>query len=665
MRMRGLAAGKRKVLPLTALVALFLAVGAAPAAPANDWTFVQVQRVNALSLQPGTDSFATHNAFGGAFVGSAAKTNIQSNIDSSVADGSVSWLLEMPGLTDLSGANNPSFNLGVLGATPVTPAGNPATYNGSSDLDWWYLPDPSDVQPDGSATHQLSATFSASTLSAGPGSVQLVLNFIGAVLTLDMSNVQLQAATDASSAPLRSTNGFPPGHQPGENLPDSLTSFASMSAGKLIGRISAESLYNTLVPSALTGSTCGNLYTSTNTILDLLVSGCKSGGVISQVTPTQPDTYDPALGSGSYAFTVGANHAVTGCTHNGVAATLSDCLQQAAYSVYFQFATDRVIDRNQVTVGKLLSLTKAGSGAGSVVSSPTGIDCGSDCAEGFTSGTPVTLSATPSSGSRFAGWTGCDNPSGTTCGMTMNGDKTVTVSFVRQAPLTVTRDGSGAGSVTSSPSGIDCGADCSEIYDSGTQVTLTATPSSGSVFAGWTGGGCSGTGQCVTTVDDATAVTATFASAAGTSADAASGGSGGVGATPIAGTQTPADTTAPVFTSATIAPRKVVKRATVRYELSEAAQVTFVFEAAAPGRRAGGKCVKPTRANVRQRHCVRFLAVARLTSAARAGQNQQPFTTHTGGRTLKPGTYRLTLQAADAAGNKSQPRQLTFVVARA
>lgn len=77
--------------------------------------------------------------------------------------------------------------------------------------------------------------------------------------------------------------------------------------------------------------------------------------------------------------------------------------------------------------------------------------------------------------------------------------------------LTVLKAGSGDGTVTSLPGGIDCGAVCSADYASGKVVTLTASPTGGSSFTGWTGTGCSGTGSCVVTMDAAKSVTATFA----------------------------------------------------------------------------------------------------------------------------------------------------------
>jgi hypothetical protein len=64
--------------------------------------------------------------------------------------------------------------------------------------------------------------------------------------------------------------------------------------------------------------------------------------------------------------------------------------------------------------------------------------------------------------------------------------------------------------VSSAPAGIDCGATCSADYDYNTAVTLTATADPGSTFRGWSGAGCSGTGNCVVTMDAAKSVTAEF-----------------------------------------------------------------------------------------------------------------------------------------------------------
>jgi hypothetical protein len=81
---------------------------------------------------------------------------------------------------------------------------------------------------------------------------------------------------------------------------------------------------------------------------------------------------------------------------------------------------------------------------------------------------------------------------------------------VQPLQLTVTLAGTGSGTVTPSSAGNSCGANCYSGYASGSSVTLTATPSTGSTFTGWSGGGCSGTGTCVVTMSTSQTVTATF-----------------------------------------------------------------------------------------------------------------------------------------------------------
>ena len=127
---------------------------------------------------------------------------------------------------------------------------------------------------------------------------------------------------------------------------------------------------------------------------------------------------------------------------------------------------------------------------------------------------------------------------------TVNNTNTISVFSVTegssaQATLSVAKAGSGSGTVNSSPSGIACGASCSAAFNDGTQVTLNASPATGSTFAGWSGGGCSGSATCTVTVNANTAVTATFSAGGGTP-----GGAPPVNtaAPTITGTPTPGNT---------------------------------------------------------------------------------------------------------------------------
>src|SRR6185436_13106224 len=84
--------------------------------------------------------------------------------------------------------------------------------------------------------------------------------------------------------------------------------------------------------------------------------------------------------------------------------------------------------------------------------------------------------------------------------------------FAVSTPLAVSKAGTGSGTVTSFPSGIDCGETCESEFDGDSTIVLTATPDKGSKFTGWKGcneGGVSGT-SCKVTLNEAKTVTAHF-----------------------------------------------------------------------------------------------------------------------------------------------------------
>ena len=168
------------------------------------------------------------------------------------------------------------------------------------------------------------------------------------------------------------------------------------------------------------------------------------------------------------------------------------------------------------------TLVVSTTGSGTVISTPagTGIVCGTDCTETVTLGTVVTLQAIPDAGSSFAGWSGGGCIGVGFCSVTMTQGQSVVAQFqttadVSTAPLTVTKLGTGSGTVTSVPGGISCGVDCTEAFPLGQRISLLAAAGPNSTFAGWTGGGCVGTGSCSVTMTQAQTVTAEFTTTIG------------------------------------------------------------------------------------------------------------------------------------------------------
>jgi hypothetical protein len=163
------------------------------------------------------------------------------------------------------------------------------------------------------------------------------------------------------------------------------------------------------------------------------------------------------------------------------------CYRVRAYNSAGDSAYSNEVCASTPIASFTLSLTKAGTGSGTVTSSPAGINCGTTCSATYNSGTSVTLTATAAAGSSFIGWSGACAGTGT-CTVTMSSAQSATATFSLQTfALSLTKAGTGSGTVTSSPAGINCGTTCSASYSIGTVVTLTASPAAGSIFAGWSG----------------------------------------------------------------------------------------------------------------------------------------------------------------------------------
>ncbi len=172
-------------------------------------------------------------------------------------------------------------------------------------------------------------------------------------------------------------------------------------------------------------------------------------------------------------------------------------------------SADHSVTADFALAPKTLTVSKAGAGNGTVTSSPAGINCGPTCTHVFEHGTSVTLTATAHTGATFTGWSGACSGTGT-CTLTMSEERSATATFALLSfALSVDKTGSGAGTISSSPAGIDCGPTCAHDFLYGTEVTLTALPAVGSSFAGWTSG-CSGTGPCMLTMTGPRSATAVF-----------------------------------------------------------------------------------------------------------------------------------------------------------
>ena len=145
------------------------------------------------------------------------------------------------------------------------------------------------------------------------------------------------------------------------------------------------------------------------------------------------------------------------------------------------------------TTNYTLTVVKAGNGSGTVSMSPS--------AATYASGTVVTVTATPAAGNGFDSWSGGASGTNKSIKVAITHNTTVTATFMNYT-LSVGTAGTGSGTVSVSPK--------AATYAKGTVVTLTATPKTGSTFAGWSGGAAGSATSVKVTITGNTTVTATF-----------------------------------------------------------------------------------------------------------------------------------------------------------
>ncbi|MEE2901751.1 MAG: hypothetical protein VYC39_05445 [Myxococcota bacterium] len=155
-----------------------------------------------------------------------------------------------------------------------------------------------------------------------------------------------------------------------------------------------------------------------------------------------------------------------------------------------------------------LSITKIGNGR--IQSNPSGIDCGNNCFASYRPDVLVTLSAEPDQYSYFSGWVDNQCVGTEDCVINMDQDRTVVARFepIQHSLDVAVTEG---GRVTSSPSGIDCGTDCSEVFNAGTVIELLAEPEPLFELTQWQGENCVNQNVCSFTLTGTRTISAEFA----------------------------------------------------------------------------------------------------------------------------------------------------------
>ena len=220
-------------------------------------------------------------------------------------------------------------------------------------------------------------------------------------------------------------------------------------------------LSNTIVANSLTAGLFGGDINAAGVLtLSQVVSGVTPFGALQN---NGGRTWTMSVPFGSPALDTGVDCPSSSTDQRGVTRPQSVSCDLGAYEALPMMA---------------LTATVAGTGSGTILSTPSGMSCGSVCATGFETGTVVTLSATPAFGSVLTGWLGICSGTGT-CTVGMTSTHEVTAAFTLNTyTVTVSADSAAGGTVGGGG-----------VVSHGNLVTVTATANAGYTFVAWHEGG--------------------------------------------------------------------------------------------------------------------------------------------------------------------------------
>ncbi len=307
-----------------------------------------LHRMTKVEIQGGTSPAfctATKNQLGNVALTNLARNELNNSLTAGINDGETNVLVQSRNLDDLTGVADPSFQLGIVSGY-LDPAKGTWPAGPSNPIDWWFLLDKASVDSAGLPTSNLGAVLSAKNITAGPANAVMTLLLAGVPSQLEMRGAKIVATTSGTA----SVPAPPPAA-----LAAGLVVFPEVigdgSGQGLCGNITVESLAKIPAPESLTTSgpstsrcrpggsalNCGSgtkAYTycganqpvgaSCNSLLDVLVGGCKAFFCATAVVPTQPDV---AAGGPIQQLTLGAGNKIpTTQTNNN----------QDAYSSYLR-----------------------------------------------------------------------------------------------------------------------------------------------------------------------------------------------------------------------------------------------------------------------------------------------------------------------------------------